>query len=152
MVIQKVPLHFDRDEFLTPFDKMYDRIVRHQFPDFTKEFGISFEQGAFPKVDVVDYDDCLVIVAELPAMNKKALKIEVEDGVLTLSGDKHHLAEENARYIRRELKHSSFRRSFQLGDSLDSESISANFEDGILRVEIPKKEPDIPKKIDIDIN
>tara|TARA_R100001082_G_C4358222_1_gene157961 strand:- start:1052 stop:1510 length:459 start_codon:yes stop_codon:yes gene_type:complete len=151
MKIAKVPLHFNRDEFLTPFDRMFDNIVNTQFPEFEKNFGISFEKGSFPKVDVADYDESIVIVAEIPSLKKDALKIEVDDNILTISGDKHSLDDENVRYLRKELKHSSFRRSFQLGDLLDSENISANFSDGVLRIEIPKKEQiaNQPRQIDI---
>ena len=73
------------------------------------------------------------------SLNKDALNIDIEDGILSISGDKHQLDDDNVRYIRKELKHSSFRRSFQLGDLLDTDNISANFEDGVLRIEIPKK-------------
>ena len=151
MKIAKVPLHFNRDEFLTPFDRMFDNIVNTQFPEFEKNFGISFEKGSFPKVDVADYDESIVIVAEIPSLKKDALKIEVDDTSLTISGDKHSLDDENVRYLRKELKHSSFRRSFQLGDLLDSKNITANFSDGVLRIEIPKKEQiaNQPRQIDI---
>ena len=152
MKITKMPVHLNRDEFLTPFDRLFDNIVHTQFPSFEKEFGISFEKGAFPKVDVVDYDDCIVIVAEIPALSKKNISIDVEDGVLSIAGDKHQLSEPNARYIRRELKQSSFRRSFQLGESLDSENIVANFNEGVLRLEIPKREPVKKEKQSIKID
>lgn len=151
MKIAQVPLHFNRDEFFTPFDKIYDNIVNSQFPDFEKNFGITFEKGSFPKVDVIDYDDSIMIVSEMPSMKKESLGIEVEDGVLTISGDKHNPIDEKGRYIRKELKHSSFRRSFQLGENLDTEKINANFLDGVLRIEIPKKEPVKPKKHKVKI-
>jgi len=151
MKIARVPIHLNRDEFLTPFDTMFDRLVQKQFPDFQKEFGISFKHGAFPKVNVIDYDECVMIVAELPAISKDALNIDVEDGILTISGDKHNVEEPNARYIMKELKHSSFRRSFELGENL-SDDISARFEDGVLRIEIPKVMPSEPTKKTIDIN
>ena len=151
MKIAKVPLHFNRNEFLTPFDRMFDNILSNQFPEFEKDFGISFEKGSFPKVDVADYDDSIVIIAEIPSLNKDALNIDIEDGILSISGDKHQLDDDNVRYIRKELKHSSFRRSFQLGELLDTDKVSANFEDGVLRIEIPKKEPTIPKKQKVDI-
>ncbi len=150
MKIAKVPIHFNRDEFLTPFDTLFDRIVQTQFPDFQKEFGISFKHGSFPKVDVVDYDDAVVIVAELPSMTKETLNIDVEDGVLTISGDKHQLEDTDARYIVKELKHSAFKRSFKLGDNLSTD-ITAKFEDGVLRIEIPKKEQMESDKKRIDI-
>ena len=143
MKIAKVPLHFNRNEFLTPFDRMFDNLLSTQFPEF--------EKGSFPKVDVADYDDSIVIIAEIPSLNKDALNIDIEDGILSISGDKHQLDDDNVRYIRKELKHSSFRRSFQLGDLLDTDNISANFEDGVLRIEIPKKEPTVPKKQKVDI-
>jgi len=151
MKIARVPIHLNRDEFLTPFDTMFDRLVQKQFPDFQKEFGISFKHGAFPKVNVIDYDECVMIVAELPAISKDALNIDIEDRILTISGDKHNVEEPNARYIMKELKHSSFRRSFELGENL-SDDISARFEDGVLRIEIPKVMPSEPTKKTIDIN
>jgi len=152
MKLARVPLHFNRDEFLTPFDRMFDDIVKSQFPEFEKNFGISFQKGSFPKVDVADYDESIVIIAEIPSLKKDALKIEVEDNILTISGDKHNLHDEDVRYIRRELKHSSFRRSFQFfNDVLDSKNINANFEDGVLRIEIPKKSPTLPKKYKVEI-
>ena len=94
-----------------------------------------------------EYEDKVGIVAEIPGLDKKQLNIEVEEGVLTISGDKHGIHEEdNATVLRRELKASSFKRSFELGDLLDGENISANFKDGILSVSIPKIEPKKPEK------
>ena len=150
-IYKKVPMFLDRNEFLTPFDKLFDQVIQSQFPNIAQETGISFEQGAFPKVDVVDYDESIVIVTELPSMRKDGIKVSIEDDVLTISGDKHKLLDDDARYIRRELKHSSFKRSFRLGDVLDEENINATFDDGILRIEIPKKNPEMTKKLDIDI-
>ena len=71
-----------------------------------------------------------------------------EEGVLTVSGEKSHgfFDETKAKVLRRELKHSSFKRQFTLGDMLDGDNISANFKDGILSIEIPKIEPALPKK------
>ena len=75
------------------------------------------------------------------------MKIEVEDGKLTISGDKHGIFDDTgAKVIRRELKHSSFRRSFELGDLLDGSKIKANFKDGLLSIDVPKIEPKKPEK------
>ena len=141
--------YFDRDDFLTPFDKMFDTMVESQFPEVVKSVGVKPYQGsAYPKVNVYEYDDKIGVVAEIPGLDKKDLNIEVEEGVLTVSGDKSHrfFDESKAKVLRRELKHSSFKRQFTLGDMLDGESISANFKDGILSIEIPKIEPELPKK------
>ena len=139
----------DRDEFLTPFDRMFDKIVESNFPDITKSVGVKPFQGtAYPKVNVYEYDDKVGVVAEIPGLDKKDLHVEVEEGVLTVSGEKSHgfFDETKAKVLRRELKHSSFKRQFTLGDMLDGDNISANFKDGILSVEIPKVEPELPKK------
>ena len=138
----------DRDSFLTPFDKMFDQIVEASFPDVTKSVGVKPFQGtAYPKVNVYEYDDKIGIVAEIPGLDKKQLNIEVENGVLTVSGDKHGVHEDDgAKVIRRELKSSSFKRSFELGDLLDGENVSANFKDGVLSISVPKVEPEKPKK------
>ena len=139
----------DRDSFLTPFDKMFDQIVESSFPDVTKSVGVKPFQGtAYPKVNVYEYDDKVGVIAEIPGLDKKDLNVEVEDGVLTIAGEKHNgiIDEAKAKVLRRELKQSSFKRSFTLGDLLDGENITANFKDGILSVEIPKIEPEVPKK------
>ena len=139
---------FDRDSFLTPFDKMFDQMIETQFPSVVQQVGVKPYQGtAYPKVNVYEYQDRIGIIAEIPGLKKKQLNIEVEDGVLTISGDKHGIEEqEGATVLRRELKASSFKRSFELGEQLDSDSINANFNDGILSINIDKKEPEIPKK------
>ena len=145
--------YFDRDDFLTPFDKMFDTMVESQFPEVVKSVGVKPYQGsAYPKVNVYEYDDKVGVVAEIPGLDKKQLDVAVEDGVLTISGDKHSAFEDDgAKVIRRELKQSSFKRSFELGDMLDGENISAIFKDGILSVSIPKIEPEVPKKHSVKI-
>ena len=138
----------DRDDFLTPFDKMFDQIVSTQFPEITKSVGVKPYQGsAYPKVNVYEYDDKVGIVAEIPGLDKKQLEVSVEEGVLTISGDKHSTFEsDGAKVLRRELKQSSFKRQFELGDLLDGNKIKANFKDGLLSIDIPKIEPKKPKK------
>ena len=145
--------YFDRDDFLTPFDKMFDTMVESQFPEVVKSVGVKPYQGsAYPKVNVYEYDDKVGVVAEIPGLDKKQLDVAVEDGVLTISGDKHSAFEDDgAKVIRRELKQSSFKRSFELGDQLDGENVSAKFKDGILSVSIPKIEPEVPKKHSVKI-
>ena len=144
---------FDRDNFLTPFDKMFDAMMETQFPEVVKQVGVKPYQGsAYPKVNVYEYDDKVGIVAEIPGLDKKQLNVDVEEGVLTISGDKHSTFDDDgAKVIRRELKQSSFKRSFELGELLDGDNISATFKDGILTVAIPKVEPEKPKKTYVKI-
>ena len=147
VTFHKFPV-LDRDSFLTPFDRMFDEIVGKSFPQINEQVGVNPFQGtAYPKVNVYEYDTKIGVIAEIPGLDKKDLNIEVEDGVLTVSGDKSHGFDEGkAKVLRRELKHSSFKRQFTLGEQLDGDNISANFKDGILSIEIPKIEPALPKK------
>ena len=153
LTLQRGPFFIDRDEFITPFDKMFDAMFEEQFPEVVEKVGVTPYQGsAYPKVNVYEYDDKVGIIAEIPGLEKKQIKVEVEDGVLTISGDKHTVWDEaKAKVLRRELKQSSFKRSFTLGEQLNGDKISANFKDGVLSIEIPKSVPEKPKKHSINI-
>ena len=153
LTLQRGPFFIDRDEFLTPFDKIFDTMFEKQFPEVVEKVGVTpYSNSAYPKVNVYEYDDKVGIVAEIPGLSKKQIKVDVEDNILTISGDKHSVWEDaKAKVLRRELKQSSFKRSFTLGELLDGDNVKANFKDGILSVEIPKTEPVVPKKHSIKI-
>ena len=146
------PSHLNRDEFLTPFDKIFDQLMLKQFPNFQEEVGVSFNQGAYPKVNVYEYDDKIGIVAEIPGLDKKNVTVDVEEDVLIISGDKHGFDSDGGKCITRELKQSAFKRSFNLGEYLDGSKVSAIFKDGMLSISIPKIEPTQPKKHSIKIS
>ena len=143
----------DRDEFLTPFDKLFDTMFEKNFPEVSQQVGVNPYQGsAYPKVNVYEYDDKVGVVAEIPGLDKKQIKVEVEEGILTIAGDKHSVWEEDgAKILKKELKESSFKRSFTLGDLLDGDNINASFKDGILSISIPKIEPKQPKVTNVKI-
>ena len=148
------PNHLNRDEFLTPFDAIFDQLMNKQFPNFQEEVGVSFNKGAYPKVNVYEHDDKISIVAEIPGLDKKNVSVEVEEDVLTISGDKHPdgFDTRGGKCITRELKQSSFKRSFNLGEHLDGDDVSAKFKDGMLSISVPKKEPEQPKKTFVKIS
>ena len=81
------PQHLNRDEFLTPFDKIFDELMSKQFPAFQEEVGVSFNKGSYPKVNVYEYDDRIGIIAEIPGLDKENVSVEVEENVLTISGN-----------------------------------------------------------------
>ena len=143
----------DRDEFLIPFDKVFDKMLETNFPEVIDQVGVTpYSNSAYPKVNVYEYDDKVGIVAEIPGLSKKQIKVVVEDNILTISGDKHSVWDDaKAKVLRRELKQSSFKRSFTLGELLDGDDISANFKDGVLSIEIPKSVPEKPKKHSVNI-
>ena len=146
------PQHLNRDEFLTPFDRIFDNLMDQTFPTFKDEVGVSFNQGAYPKVNVYEYDDKISIVAEIPGLDKKNVTVDVEEQVLTISGDKHGFDTKGGKCITRELKQSSFKRSFNLGEHLNGEDVSAIFKDGMLEILIPKRIPNKPKKHSVKIS
>ena len=146
------PSHLNRDEFLTPFDKVFDHLMEQTFPTFKEDVGVSFNKGAYPKVNVYEYDDKIGIIAEIPGLDKKDVTVDVEEGVLTISGDKHGFDDSGGKCITRELKQSAFTRSFNLGEYLDGGKVSATFKDGMLSISIPKKEPEQPKKHSVKIS
>ena len=146
------PKHLNRDEFLTPFDKIFDQLIDKSFPTFKEETGVSFNQGAYPKVNVYEYDDKIGIVAEIPGLDKSNVSVDVEEQVLTISGDKHGFDSDGGKCITRELKQSAFKRSFNLGEHLDGTNVSAKFKDGMLSISVPKIEPEKPKKHSVKIS
>ena len=143
-----------RENFLTPFDRLFDSMMETNFPEIVNTVGLKpFEGTAYPKVNVYEYEDKIGVVAEIPGIDKKNLTVEVEDSVLTIKGNKHGFMEDaDAKVLRKELKHSAFERKFTLGESLDGDNIKASFKDGLLSVEIPKVEPEKPKKSFVKIS
>jgi len=144
---------FDRDEFLTPFDKLFDRLMANNFPEFQKEVGVDFfHNGSYPKVDAVEYADRVEIEAEIPGLKKEDLTIKVEDNVLMISGTSQKKADtKDGKYLMRELKRSSFKRSFNLGELIDQKSINAKFEDGLLKITLKKVTKEQPKGFEVKI-
>ena len=152
--MKNVPAIFKhRDNFIDSFDRVFDQMVHKQFPTLTDELGLDFLKSAYPKVDIIDFKDRLEITSEIPGLSKKDISIEVKEGTLTIAGQKKEKKEngEKGTYLYRELKHSSFRRSFLLGDNLAPDEIKAKFENGTLNISIPKVEPKIEEAQIIDI-
>lgn len=143
-----------RNSFVDSFEPLFDQVIAKSFPTFSDEFGIDFfSKSSYPKVDIVDYKDKIQITAEIPGLSKKDIDIEVKDKVLTISGKKatDTSTTSEAVFLYKELKHSSFRRAFTIGENLKSDDITAKFENGILRIAIPKieKVEEVVQKIDI---
>lgn len=149
------PTIFNRGEFFTPFDTLLDRVFTEAFPEFSKEVGISpFSQTAYPKCDIVDFTDRIEIIAEIPGLSRDEITIDIEDNIITLKGDKTTKVEEKegGTYLRREVKRSSFQRTFTADSKIfNLDKLKAKFEDGILELTVPKRETELPKKRTIKI-
>ena len=103
-----------------------------------------------PVVDLFEKDDRYVIKAEIPGVDKKDVKIDLKDRVLTLSGERSYdneVKEEN--YYRRERSYGKFQRAFTLPADVDSDKIKAEFNEGVLQIEVPKPEEKKPKQVTI---
>ncbi len=103
-----------------------------------------------PAVDMFETDDRVVIKAELPGLEKKDISLDLQNGVLTLKGERkseNEVKEEN--YYRREMTYGKFVRSFSLPVDVDAEKIKAEFKNGLLTVEVPKPEGHKPKQIKV---
>ena len=104
-----------------------------------------------PSVDVLEDDEKYLLRADLPGVDKKDVKIEYKNGVLTISGEKKSDDEEKKdKYYRRERCYGSFRRAFNVGDGIDTEKIKADYKDGILSLSLPKKEEEKAREIQIN--
>ncbi|MBO7395186.1 MAG: Hsp20/alpha crystallin family protein [Ruminococcus sp.] len=105
------------------------------------------------KTDIKDTGDKYVMESELPGFEKEDIKLDINGEFLVISAE--HTAEkeekdENTKYIRRERKYGSYKRSFDISD-VDAETITAEYKNGILTIELPKKKPSEPvaKRLEI---
>ncbi|HYW99068.1 MAG TPA: Hsp20/alpha crystallin family protein [Candidatus Elarobacter sp.] len=105
-----------------------------------------------PAVDIYETEHELVVKADLPDVDPKDLDIRVENNVLTIRGERKFekkVNEEN--YLRVERAYGSFARSFTLANSVNSDAIKADYQNGVLTLTIPKKEEAKPKQIKINV-
>jgi len=105
-----------------------------------------------PAVDITEDDKEYVVKAELPEVKKEEVKVTVENGILSISGERKFEKEEKGKkYHRIERSYGSFVRSFSLPDDADSEKVEAKFSEGILTVHVAKSEAARPKEIEVKV-
>ena len=106
-----------------------------------------------PQVDITEDDKEYLIKADLPEMKKDEIKVNVAEGVLTVSGErKTEKEEKNKKFHRIERSYGTFERSFTLPDDADGAKVSAEFKDGVLRVHLPKTPVAKPKAIEVKVD
>ena len=115
--------------------------------------GEGAQSGAWsPMVDIEETELNYLIRAELPGLSKKKVKVVVEDGVLTLSGERDlERKVEGKTFHHIERSHGTFTRSFTLPENADAESVSANYKDGLLEIRVAKCEEALPKSIEVRV-
>jgi HSP20 family protein len=103
-----------------------------------------------PPMDLVEGDEEFVLRADLPGVNEEDVNIELDDNVLTISGQRKAEHEERKQgYYRLERSSGSFSRSLTLPDGVDADSVKASFDNGVLEVRVPKPEQRKPRKVTI---
>jgi len=145
-------IKYKREQLPSLFDSFEKEIERFFTSDYEDEFfpSVFTSKFSFPKSDISETEDKFIIEAAVPGLSKDDIKIEIkdyEDGkYLSLSGKKSQSIEEDKKnYIHKEIKHSSFSRTFPLGDNVKDTDIVATFKEGMLTIEVPKKEKTITK-------
>ena len=125
--VRRVPVSYSRNVW-SDFDKMFD--------DFFNEEPTRMKM----KVDILDQDDKYVVEAELPGFTKEDINVSLKDDYLTISVEHKEDKEENTgKYLRRERSSASYKRSFYI-ENIKEEEIAASFDNGILKLELPKQE------------
>jgi len=124
--------------------------LRHRLDQAFRDLSDGAQRGWTPSVDLIRRDDSLVLRADIPGIEPDEVKIEVEDDVLTVSGEHSEETEEKKeRYMRRERRYGSFSRSMVLPRGVMAEDIEAATENGVLEVTIPIPQAEQKQKVEI---
>lgn len=106
--------------------------------------------GVFPAINAWTTEEEEIVTAELPGMDPADIDISIVNDVLTISGERKPLTNtEEIRYHRRERVSGSFSRSIQLAFAVDANRVTAGYENGVLKVNLPRAEADKPRKISV---
>ncbi len=106
-----------------------------------------------PAVDIYETEHELVVKADLPEVDPKDLDIRVENNILTIRGERKFEKKVNEdNYLRVERAYGSFARSFTLANTVNSDAIKADYQNGVLTLTIPKREEAKPKQIKVNVN
>jgi HSP20 family protein len=135
-----------RSDYLPTWANLVNDFFNTDFSDWSLRH-YSDTNTTLPAVNIKENTDGFMVEMAAPGMAKDDFKIELNNDLLTISSEKknEHETKEGETYTRREYSYQSFSRSFTLPKSVDAEKISAKYENGILSIEIPKKEEAKPK-------
>ncbi|MFQ5498554.1 MAG: Hsp20/alpha crystallin family protein [Candidatus Zixiibacteriota bacterium] len=133
------------------WDQDFDRWVNQLFNGSARFSGNTGEDYQ-PRANVVDLGDKVEITFELPGMEKGDIKVLVRDDILTVSGERkinEHVKKDG--FVRSEIRSGAFSRSFTLGDAIDTQTVAADYQNGLLTVTMPKKAEAKPKEIEVKV-
>jgi HSP20 family protein len=126
---------FTNGNLFPTFSKMVENFFGRDFDSF-----LDMPKGAWvPAVNIVQNEKDFSVEVAAPGLKKEDFKVEVEDGILTISAEKKEEKEEkNKKYTRREYSYNSFCRSFAVPEGVKAEDIKAAYNEGILKISLPK--------------
>ncbi len=105
-----------------------------------------------PRTDIVELPEHFEVTIDLPGMDKKEISVHIAEGILTVSGErKIDRKVETDQYSRIERGLGEFQRSFRLPDNVETQSVKAEYENGVLTLQIKKREETLPKKIEVTV-
>jgi len=137
---------------LTSLQNEMNRLFNTFFDTPTTGNGTATPRRWIPAMDLVETDDHFILKADLPGLAQEDVNLEVDDNVLTVSGERKAEHEDRREgYVRVERSYGAFRRSLTLPDGVDPEGVSASFDKGVLEVRIPKPEERQPRRVAIQV-
>ena len=126
-----------------PINRTFDGLMNELFNEMPATFGKTLREDvlSFPPVNIVEKTEAYHIELAAPGMLKEDFNVKLEGKLLTLSAEKKEMnADANEKMIRKEFGYKAFKRSFTLDEKIDPAAISAKYENGILKLVLPKKE------------
>lgn len=136
------------------FENMLERYSKSGASNLGKQMNteLGFADWA-PSVDIEEEEDKYLIKADLPGVDKQDIEVKLENGVLSIRGEKRVQTEsgKGTKRHRTERFHGSFARSFSLPDAVKADQVEASYRDGVLSLSIPKQDEVKPKSIDIKV-
>ncbi|HKQ18524.1 MAG TPA: Hsp20/alpha crystallin family protein [Candidatus Eisenbacteria bacterium] len=136
-------------------DRMHDQFDAMLQDFFSDPWSTSpaLQADWLPTTDIVETDDRFVVELDLPGMKREEIKISVQNGSLTVKGERKQSSEQSKnKYSRYERSYGSFTRTFQLPNTIDGSRIEASYQDGVLRLVLPKSEAARPREIEVKVN
>jgi HSP20 family protein len=109
------------------------------------------QQALMPAVDIVENENGITLLADMPGVSKERLNIRVDGESLTIEGSAEVQVPEQIELLHSEMRTPFFRRTFTLSRELDSGKIEASLRDGVLRMHIPKSEEARPRRIEVNV-
>jgi len=131
---------------------MQDRMTRLIDETLSRIWKEDMAQGVWsPPVDILERGDEVVLKADLPGVTQNEIDIRVEEGTLTIQGERKFVKESpEENYVQIERPYGTFRRTFSIPRTIDQESIKASYKDGVLRIVLPRRQEIQPKQIVVE--